>query len=185
MGFIKSRLNKDNFWNLMCWAFITLCTMLSEYFNNIKLVEYSFLCFSILGVPFIIKQIQDVKFDKKYGFFNSNGRSLKDSQPKHLIFAIVFSIGLILSIGFIKNRLFPELNTTLSTTLYWSIFLLIPTLYFILINCPISLLFNKNAFKPISPAESARLNVTSDYIHDPKYSFMSCNMYNHHRKHRH
>ena len=64
MGFIKSWLNKDNFWNLMFWAFITLCTMLSEYFNNIKLVEYSFLCFSILGVPFIIKQIQDVKFDK-------------------------------------------------------------------------------------------------------------------------
>ncbi len=68
MSFIKSRLNRDNFWNLMFWLGITLFMMLGEYFNNIKLVGYSLFCFVGLGVPFIIKQIQDVKFDKKYGF---------------------------------------------------------------------------------------------------------------------
>lgn len=153
MGFIKSRLNKDNFWNLMFWVGMTLFTVLGEYFNNIKLVEYSFFCFAGLGLPLIIKQVQDVKFDKKYGFFNNNGRSLgsaKDCVPKQLLFVIVLSIFLIIylssgkiSLGFVA--------------LYWSILCLNITLYFIYKNCPISVIFNLNIFERTSHKELAAM----------------------------
>ena len=185
MSFVKSRLNKDNFWNMMFWFGITLCLAISEYFNGDKLLGFIFLWIAILGVPFTVKQIQDVKFDKKYGFFNASGRSLKDSMPEKLGLAIISSVALVGLIGVINNKFF-------SITLYGSLFFLIPTLYFIYKNCPISILFNKNAFKPFSAAELVRINKIStsrsttsfsppDYICDIKYRFMSSNIHNHNR----
>ena len=194
MGFIKSRLNKDNFWNLIFWLGMTLFTVLSEYFNNIALVEYSLLYFAILGLPFIVKQIQDVKFDKKYGFFNSDGRSLgsaKDCVPKQLLFIIVLSIFLItyLSSG--------KINLGFAS-LYWSILSFNITLYFIYKNCPISVMFSRHIIQPMSAEESRGLTKTisemyrpisssssvPDYFGSLKYMDMSCNIHNYRHYHR-
>jgi hypothetical protein len=158
MSFIKSRLNRDNFWNLMFWLGVTLCVMLSEYFNDNKLFAGLSLWLGILGVPFIVKQMQDVKFDKKYGFFNASGRSLKDSMPMRWGFSIISSIGLIAIMRLINDKFSSDPNTSLSMVLYWSIFCLIPTLYFIYKNCPISILFNKHIIKRMPPEQLAAMN---------------------------
>ena len=191
MSFIKSRLNKDNFWNLMFWLGMTSFTVLGEYFNNIKWLEYSFFCFAGLGVPLIIKQMQDVKFDKKYGFFNNNGRSLgsaKDCMPKQFLFIIVLSIFLIVYLSSGKINLG-------FVALYWSILCLNITLYFIYKNCPISIIFNLNIFERMSAKDAlgqaktissmySPISLSSsppDYICDIKYRFMSSNIHNHNR----
>jgi hypothetical protein len=193
MNFVKSRLNKDNFWNLMFWLGMTSFTVLGEYFSNIKLLEYSFFCFAGLGVPLIIKQVQDVKFDKKYGFFNNNGRSLgsaKDCITEQLLFVIVLSMFLILHPSSAGIKLgFVGLN--------WSILCLNITLYFIYKNCPISVIFNLNIFERMSAEEAQALTKTisamhrpssqlpfPDFINDIRYNHMSCNIHNYHHFHR-
>ena len=191
MSFIKSRLNRDNFWNLMFWLGVTLCVMLSEYFNDNKLFAGLSLWLGILGVPFIVKQMQDVKFDKKYGFFNASGRSLKDSMPMRWGFSIISSIGLIAIMRLINDKFSSDPNTSLSMVLYWSIFCLIPTLYFIYKNCPISILFNRKLWSYIAanaPMPTRRRNdyqgshktLLDNKFISPRFYYLPYNIY--HRK---
>jgi hypothetical protein len=162
---------------------MTSFTVLGEYFNNIKWLEYSFFCFAGLGVPLIIKQVQDVKFDKKYGFFNNNGRwlgSAKDCMPKQLLFIIVLSIFLIVYLSSGKINLG-------FVALYWSILCLNITLYFIYKNCPISIIFNLNIFERMSPEELGTMNgrlSISEQTYSTYYSSASSHYWIHGRHYR-
>jgi len=183
MSFIKSRMNKDNFWNLMFWLGMTLFTVLGECFNSIKWLEYSFFCFAGLGVPLIIKQIQDVKFDKKYGFFINNGKSLgsaEDCMPKQLLFIIVLSIFLIVYLSSGKINLG-------FVTLYWSILPLSITLYFIYNNRPISIMFSRHIVKWMPPEQLATMRRSPSIMEKTYSAYYSESPFyrSHHRKQRH
>lgn len=90
MNFIKSRLNKDNFWNLMFLVGMVVGWSITDAFgkeNPTGAFISSWL--TILGVPYIIKKACPVTFDKNEGFFNSEGRSLQNSYPTHLGVAMI------------------------------------------------------------------------------------------------
>jgi hypothetical protein len=189
MGFIKARLNKDNFWNLMFWLGMTVGTAISECLSSNRLLFGISICATLFLVPFIIKTAQDVKFDKKYGFFDNNGRSLgfaKDAPPKLLFFVIVLSIFLIIYLS--SGILFFGSKTAYLSIVYFNV-----ALSFIYKNCPISVMFSKHIIQPMSAEESRALAKTisemrrpvsplpcPNTISDIKYNFMSCNIHNYH-----
>ena len=82
-GFIKLRLNRDNFWNLMFWLGMSVGTLISEYLSDNRLLFGISVCIMLFIVPFIIKTAQDVKFDEKYGFFAGNIDELIDKTESY------------------------------------------------------------------------------------------------------
>lgn len=193
MGFIKVRLNRDNFWNLMFWLGMSVGTLISECLSNNRLLFGISVCIMLFIVPFIIKTAQDVKFDEKYGFFAGNGRSLgfaKDAPPKLLLFVIVLSIFLIIYLS--SGVLHFDFKTVYFSIVYFNV-----ALAFICKNCPISVMFSRHIFQPMSAEESQALAKTTsamhrpssspqfpDLINDIKYNHMSCNIHNYHHFHR-
>ena len=197
MSFIKSRMNKDNFWNLMFWLGMSLCSGSFVLFSEYKYDKLSFLFFllTILGIPFIVKKCTKITFNKENGFFNSKGESLKNRHPR--AFGIVFfaSIGIAALVGGLIDKHGENLDTSIGIIILFSTFFLIPTLYFIYKNCPISILFNKNAWceevTGITPNAHSMYNGSSSIHksnninnptpincrHSPNYSWMVGNIY--------
>jgi hypothetical protein len=192
-NFIKARLNRDNFWNLMLWFGMSLGWFLL-YFNLESHPTVASIIFWItfLGLPYTVKKANKVVFDKENGFFTKEGRSLKTSYPRNILGIIVLAIIAFPLIGLIMDSLHLKISDATGTTILLSLFLLIPTLYFIIQNCPITILFYKNAWckevtgiKPMTPEEAARFNScskrssSSDRIHDIRYRYLISNI--HHR----
>ena len=187
MNFIKSRLNSDNFWNLMFWLGMSVGNVFSESCDDIN-VACSSLWITILVVPFIVSKAQKITFNKENGFFNSKGRSLKASYPKALAGVIVLTILLIACMGFVADGNKSSMLALLFSDLIAPLFFLIPTLYFIYKNCPIAILFNRHIrhfIKPMSQAELAQMNASSSSLFsdsaarytNPRYSYLPQNIY--------
>ena len=90
-----------------------------------------------------------------------------------------------------------KISDATGTTILLSLFFLIPTLYFISKNCPITILFYKNAWceevtdiRQMTPEEAARFHSTGfkshgeisrssipNYGSSPQYSYLSSNTY--------
>jgi hypothetical protein len=182
-NFIKARLNRDNFWNLMLWFGMSLgwCLTFSidELYPTISLITF---WITLLGVPYAVKKANKLSFDIENGFFNKEGRLLKTSYPKNILDIIILTFLLFPLECFI----FEGMAGTLS------LFFLTPILYFILKNCPITILFNKNAWceevtgvRPMTPEEAARFNSISfrrsndsyERRHSSSHSFNFNNVY--------
>lgn len=79
-------------------------------------------------------------------FISKTGRDLSKNLPKHLFWVIVLMMPFtIQSVFFIKSHI-PFLHEKMFA--YTAAALFVPTMYFILKNCPISILFNKKALVP-------------------------------------
>ena len=191
-NFIKARLNRDNFWNLMLWFGMSFgwCVTFSidELYPTISLITF---WLTLLGVPYAVKKANKLSFDKKKGFFNKEGRSLKNVYPKDL--------GNVTWLTFLLFPLECFIFDGMACTL--SLFFLTPILYFILKNCPITILFYKNAWckevtgiKPMTPEEAAAMRTKSNssiirhhsliystrkpnYYSNPQYRHLPQNIY--------
>jgi uncharacterized membrane protein YhaH (DUF805 family) len=176
-NFIKARLNRDNFWNLMLWFGMSFGWFLAGIIQESHPTVASIIFWiTFLGVPYTVKKANKVVFDKENGFFNKEGRSLKTSYPTYIIEITVLAIIACPLMGLIMDGLHLKMSDLVSTTILVSLFLLIPTLYFILKNCPITILFYKNAWceevtgvRPITPEEAARFNSISFRRSDDSY----------------
>lgn len=198
MNFIKSRLNKDNFWNLMFWVGMTIGLSITEIFGDQNPVAaFVSAWITILGMPYIMTKARPVTFDKNDGFFNSDGMSLKNSYPTRLGVVIFITLLLLAFIGLIVDSSHINTPPLLDAVFMLSFFILIPTLYFIYKNCPISILFNKHTWCSTIPGlENATIHTNSHFLDkhrtfnirhternmhsDPSRSWMVGNMY--HRK---
>jgi hypothetical protein len=192
MNFIKSRLNSDNFWNLIFWLGMSVGWFVVFQFGKANpdgacIASWS----TLLGVPFIVGKAQKITFNKEDGYFNSKGESLKASYPKELGRIIVLTIGLIVFMGFMIDSSKSAVLVKLFSNSIISLFFLIPTLYFIYKNCPIAILFNRHIrhfIKPMSQAELAQRRASSSSFHrpvsafdkltNPRYCYLSQNVYN-------
>ncbi|WP_341753795.1 hypothetical protein [Candidatus Tisiphia endosymbiont of Dioctria rufipes] len=85
MNWIKSRLNKDNFWNLMFWRGICFSVFLSEQIADFSgiggLVS---LVLSLTLIPYILTRFNQVKYTDNKIFLNSQGEDLTNRLPKRL-----------------------------------------------------------------------------------------------------
>jgi len=202
MNWIKQRLSRDNFWNIITAFAVVFAVFFNEYF----LYEDFILPIGIWGliplispvtlVPYILFRQNAVTYDTENKiFFNSKQENLSDRLPKY--FVNVFILNWLIA-GACIFRDFDDLSPTSIV----AIAITLPVLYFIYLGCPISILFNKNAWrsdvtgfdfkansryhsssgmsslKSYSPSSSS-----TDYITSPSYSGLSSNIYNsNHRK---
>ena len=197
-NFIKARLNRDNFWNLMLWFGMSVGWAIGVSISESpSTISTTILWLTLLGVPYAVKKANKLSFDKEKGFFNKEGRSLKTSYPRNILGITILTFLLFPLMSLIVYDLHLKMSDLVSTTILISLFLLTPTLYFILKNCPITILFYKNAWceevtgiRQMTPEEAARFHSTGfkshgeisrssipNYGSSPQYSYLSSNTY--------
>jgi hypothetical protein len=140
----KKLATKDNFWNLMFWVGMVFGAFISTQLMSIAdFLGLPMLIGTIICVPKLVNKYNKVTLIDENILLNSQGEKLNSKYPKK--FAMIFLINIPIAI----NLLFATKDIQLlndSPAAYIGIILFLPTLYFILINCPIAILFNAHAW---------------------------------------
>lgn len=199
MGFIKVRLNKDNFWNLMFLVATTLSIMLSELLSslpNLSLLGLVTLIISLTFVPWLMIFLNRVCWieDSKM-FVSKQGRVINTKPLKFSLLVFPAIAGSVVVVPDFLETLFSS-NTLdrFIITLVFVSFFIAPVLFFILINCPISILFNKNCYRfsagGVKFEQSRFVNhgfqvqkMLQEQYTSPSYACLSYNI--HHRRRHH
>lgn len=185
VSFIKARMNKDNFWNLM--FFIVMVSGVGLAFaTGIMILSW----FTIAGSIWLVKRNSNIAFNKdKLEFIINNNKNLKAAGGE-LIILTFLSFGLITIIGLILDGLKINGSPLILATMT-SLLVLIPVLYCILRNFPIAVYFKKEAWIDYGSKSSYRFGGykeheynrtfskrnTRDIIGNPAYRYMSCNIH--------
>jgi hypothetical protein len=191
-GFIASRMNKDNFWNLM--FFSVSFTGFACGFIIPQLVGGIVFWLSIIGAILFVKRNSPLTFNKeKLEFTTAQGNKVKKSGVG-FIFLIIISFFLSAGIvGLITEYLSID-NLLLEQSLFVFFFTFLQSLYCILCNFPISVYFKKEAWVGGDTSEFYSSNGhwnnnlfkenhfthPSNYYRDIRNSFSEGNIY--HRK---
>lgn len=202
MNPIKSRLNRDNLCNLMFWFGMSFGFLLvdiagdTKIFGNILLGGIIF-WFALILVPYFVYKFNKIEFTEEFMFVSNNSDTLNNKFPlslgKVLIVALVTTVA---SVSLLK-KIFPNLNSFLLISPTFSIFFGVIVAYFIYKNCPIAILFNKNAWqKEITGIKLSNRTLPNHIMShnsifsdnkslasknictDSSYKGMSCNIYN-------
>lgn len=194
-GFIASRMNKDNFWNLV--YFVGMFSGISIAFIT-KFMILSWI--TIIGFIWLVKRNADVTFDKmEQGapMFIINGNKRVNATGIGFVGLLIVSFGLVVGllalIEFIVANILkigdtPILLEIMSMSLLFSL----PALYCILRNLPIAVYFKKEAWVGDGTASYGSSSSSgyyssnqyffdrnrSDIVHDYTYRHLSCNIYN-------
>ncbi|MEI7999521.1 MAG: hypothetical protein WCH62_08465, partial [Candidatus Omnitrophota bacterium] len=180
--------NRDNFWNLMLWFGISFSWPVILFVGKpvIDSGAWTFLLVILFVVPYLAAQGAKVSFDKEKGFLNKEGKSLKNVYPRKfgmVIFLTILSPVLIL---FLAGMLQSDILIFLVIGFLLPLVLLTPTLYFIIKNCPITILFNKNAWceevtgmRQMTPEERARFDSISSKRSDDSNKYRTSPAYRH------
>lgn len=186
MNWLKSRCNRDNFWNLMFCVGMSVGFAVSELFDSVLL-----LLFAIFILPRILTMFNKVTYTADGVFVNKQSESLAQNLPTKFNLVLFANIGFTAFIFvpcFMFNG-FILLNLTITTFIAFLLF--IPTMYFIYKNCPVSILFHKQAWckavtgiTPMSKAELSQRRTLADDSYrrfaGMEYSYLSTNI--HHKK---
>jgi hypothetical protein len=147
-NFFAARCNKDNFWNIMFWLGMT--SGLSMFFSLDKDQWYLgvFVFFGTLFlVPYSVRTFCKVTYTEQKTFINSQGSLLTDRYPTKIVSIFLLALAVCVFTGR-KLDSFKDLPDSIAFAILLGNFFLVPTIYFIKINCPISILFNKDAWCP-------------------------------------
>jgi hypothetical protein len=136
VGFIASRMNKDNFWNLMFWLGMFLG------FTSAALIDKQPISgiigvVTLFGMPYLVKRNTDVSFDK-----------LEQGTPMFIINGNkrVNATGIGFIALLVTAFLITAIIRTESKLTFFLFFWFIPALYCILRNLPITVYFKKEAW---------------------------------------
>jgi len=163
--------NKDNFWNLLFALGVVLGSLTIGF------------VFSFIIMLFVLKRFNKVTFSDGKVFSSQNKELSIQKQTPSAVFVIITTVASTLFISMNFTSYLNSLPDTLSAAIITSCFVFIPTLFFILKNCPISLLFcasfwkenNKNTSSPDFNHNSSERNAFSspsqlDYQTQLRYS---------------
>jgi len=197
--FWDSRMNKSNFWNLMFGIGFILgmgLFFILALGSASPLPPYVFIIFwtTLIGIPIIVRHFSKVTFtDGK--FLTIEGRELDiPSQLPNGFFIVVTTIGMVILIETILHK-FPRMHGNAIVNLIVSPIFVISlifnfVLFFILKNCPISILFNYQFLKQQN-ARASKLNryryknsassnsYSSNWVTDPRQSWRPGNIFYH------
>jgi hypothetical protein len=148
-GFIASRMNKDNFWNLL--YFVGMFSGISIAFIT-KFMILSWI--TIIGFIWLVKRNADVTFDKmEQGtpIFIINGNKRVNVTGIGFIGLLIVSFGLVVGllalIRFIVSDILKISDIPIVLTIMsMSLLVSLPALYCILRNLPIAVYFKKEAW---------------------------------------
>ncbi len=193
ISFLQSRLNKDNFWNLMFFVFTVLGWKLAFFLND-KYLSFITSWTTILLVPYIVKRNSNITFDKeKLQFLNRNNEVLNDRAPNFFLL-VILTIGLTAWVGLLSDGASHTSSFNIYSAIFGIIPVLVPTMYCILKNFPIAVYFKKEAYVGDGTAKSYSGSHNETSMHhtnsilslsrlrnSPINSWHSTNIYN--RKH--
>ena len=160
-GFIASRLNRDNFWNLMFFLGTSLGFIITVLIGFMPLA----LLF-VITTGWLVKYNSCATFNKETKeFITNNGTKLKKNAGE-FVKLILVSIALMFLTGLGLDSL------RVSDSLIWPILLLnvttfIPALYCILLNFPIAVFFYKAAWQNAEDNPTHRNNSRSRNANKP------------------
>ena len=193
--FIKARLNKDNFWNLMFLTLPPISVFITQGVLDLIPGGVFLLLAILISSPYLISRANKVGYKDNMFHSTSTKRVLCPYMPEAIGFVLWSAIPFTtLWVLYIKH---PLLNKNLAV--YNLVFWFIPTMYFILKNLPIAIIFNKTAWTKSSGASvfdsyssnDNRRNshhhssTTGSFMHptnayrDPRNSFLQGNIYHH------
>ena len=192
-SFIKERLNKDNFWNLMFLTLPSIPIFIAQDAMDLIPGGIFLLLATLIFSPYLISRANKVEYKDDMFHSTATKRALCPYMPEATGFvlwtAIPFTVLWVLFLHSTK----PELDENLA--LYNLIFWLMPTIYFILKNLPIAIIFNKTAWTKgngTSAPNSSISNWRNSHRYDSigldnkltcmSYDYLPSNMW--HRKHR-
>lgn len=138
--FISSRLNRDNLWNLFFSLGLASGFALAQLFDNDGSTLPFFISLAtIITLLVLIAFYNKVTINEEGKFLNSNGTDITDRHPS-LLALLFFTIGvpsfiaIILQASAMQHLILPDIISFL-------ILFSGPSLYFIIINCPIAIMF--------------------------------------------
>ena len=181
-GFIASRMNKDNFWNLMFWLGMFLGFASATLIDK-QPISGIIGVVTLFGMPYLVKRNADITFDKmEQGapMFIINGNKIVNATGIGFVALLVVSLPITAVLTGAKSKL---------AILF--VFWFIPTLYCILRNLPIAVYFKKEAWVgdgTVSCSSNSRdrhhFSTTKTHsrkesiVTSPRYRYLSCNIYN-------
>ena len=142
-NFIKARLNKDNFWNLMFLIFTSLIVFIAQLLMDFIPGGFLLLFAAIILSPYFVAKFNAVGYKNNEFISSTTNRKLGQYAPKYLGFLIWCAIPFTVFWSLLIHSKAPYLDENMA--LYNAIFWFVPTMYFILKNLPISMIFNKQA----------------------------------------
>lgn len=177
----------------MFWLMFVAGFVLSSIFEmpSISLVN-------LFVTPYIISKRQKVSLNKEGIFVNSEGKLLNDRYPVYAFWMFILSIACVFIMGLSLDALKVEIdNDAVETVLLFGIPMLPFVLYFMYVNCPISIFFKLTSWHPaLSPIvlgfewssgsidhnrrnnSSLKAFMNENPITDPRWSGSSSNIFN-------
>ena len=180
-------LTKDRKWNFVFWLGMSSGFSIGEMFKHSDhfAIVHSVICIiTALAITIPMLIFNSTRFVKDKGFLNSEGKQIEGKQIPSItvVGAFIFSILWTLLINmFFSNSFFS--NNILVWFPYLSIAFSALCIYFISINCPISILLQPTfwqTYVKITPYCNSHFrprHSISAAIHDPKYHNLRCNIY--------
>ena len=191
---IKARLNKDNFWNLMFLTLPSFAVFIAQEVMNLIPGGILLLLATLILSPYLVSRVNKVEYKDDMFHSTSTKRALCPYMPEAVGFVLWSTIPFTAFwILFLHNKQ-PNLDENLAV--YNIIFWFVPTIYFILKNYPISMIFNKTAWTKNdgtsvsdsssdnwrnNPHHFSSAKKTSSFkeslITSPRYRYLSCNIF--------
>ena len=190
--FINNRLNKDNFWNVMFLTLTSTIVFVAQLLMNIIPAGFLLLFAAIIFSPYFVAKLNAVEYKNNEFISSTTNRKLGQYAPKYLGFVIWCGIPFSAFWILLLHSKAPHLDENMA--LYNAIFWFVPTMYFILKNLPISMIFNKKSwtkngvksYGTINSDNNFSSNVdqnhfmhSSNYYRDIRNSFSEGNIFHH------
>lgn len=183
----KKPISKDNFWNLVFWLGMSTgfsLSLIASKVLDLPFLSTAMIWLTIIFIPFIVVKNNPVKYDPEAKIFlNSEGQSLEKKQPKTLLWVVVCTILAPVMAGGFLDQHKNEIPDIVATLMIVSTFFGAPALYFSILDCPITWLFNKNIWTA-KPAKGQgivpyhlRNQTFMDQVQDPCSSYLLWNKF--------
>ena len=127
--FIITRLNKDNFWNLMFLVLPSLIILITQLLMDFIFAGFLLLFAAIIFAPYFIAKLNITKYQNNNFISSSTNRNFGNNIPKHLGFLLWCSIPFTVFWVLLLHKKAPYLNENIA--LYNLIFWFAPTMCFI------------------------------------------------------
>jgi hypothetical protein len=152
--FIASRINRDNFWNLMFFALWNIGLGLAFFIASIGGKESvvgsiaMLACWVMIpGIPYFIKRNAGITFDKeKMQFLNREGQELNGRAPNVLLMISLTAICAALVTTCSDGSGQYTTNHIIVLSTFCVMITLVPTLYCMIKNFPIIIYFKKETW---------------------------------------
>ncbi len=203
MNFIIARFSRDNFWNLIVYFGVLLTVCISVQIDSMCCLISAFTV-----APYILTRFNKIRYLENGACVNSRGNDLSNRLP--LLILPIIILNFILCVFGDVAGLFGFLSKIpqpFKFTAFIGCIMLWPMLYFIIKNCPISILFNVESWfgnssgsasgfirsseshsalhhRPMNNSQ-AYSSSSNDFITSPVYSYLPQNVYHnsHHNSH--